>query len=181
VRRSGNSSRIERQITNLIRDFLLPEISPDESHSILGTPDLAYQDAKVAVFVDGCYWHGCPEHSNRDAAADLRQRDERITAALTVEGWLVQRVWEHEEQLAPFIISTVEAVRKRSGERDSWIGEHLAEHAPGEWCGTCESWPHSPVEGEDGWCTRCQVSAGDHDDSSFAFPARRLDQIAKAA
>ncbi len=69
------------------------------------TADLVFRPAKVAVFIDGCYWHGCPEHyvpprtnpgywSDKVARNMARDRDtdERLTAA----GWLVLRFWEHE-------------------------------------------------------------------------------------
>ena len=69
-------------------------------------PDIVFTLKRVAVFLDGCYWHMCPEHcripnSNRDywVAKLLKnvQRDARADAALTAEGWRVVRIWEHEE------------------------------------------------------------------------------------
>lgn len=68
-------------------------------------PDIAFPRQKIAVFVDGCFWHQCPEHgvipvTNRDfwepkLLANV-ERDQRQTAGLEREGWLVIRVWEHE-------------------------------------------------------------------------------------
>lgn len=67
--------------------------------------DLAFPEKKVAVFVDGCFWHGCPIHattpkSNGDywipKLERNKQRDRERTAALEAEGWTVIRVWEHE-------------------------------------------------------------------------------------
>ncbi|MGC9436459.1 very short patch repair endonuclease [Streptomyces sp. WG5] len=69
------------------------------------TADMVFRSAKVAVFIDGCYWHGCPEHyvppkTNsgywsekvvRNIKRD-RDTDERLREA----GWLVLRFWEHE-------------------------------------------------------------------------------------
>lgn len=69
------------------------------------TIDVAFTRAKVAVFVDGCFWHGCPEHGTRPqansdwwstklAANQARDRDtDRLLGEL---GWTVIRVWEHE-------------------------------------------------------------------------------------
>lgn len=67
---------------------------------------MAFISAKVAVFVDGCFWHGCPDHqdvpkSNRDywvpkLAANV-ERDRRVDAALTEAGWIVLRIWEHDD------------------------------------------------------------------------------------
>lgn len=68
-------------------------------------PDLVWKGRKVAVFVDGCFWHGCPDHA-RAPRTNLeywvpklernRQRDLEQTAALEALGWAVLRFWEHE-------------------------------------------------------------------------------------
>jgi DNA mismatch endonuclease, patch repair protein len=70
-----------------------------------GRPDICFGPARVAVFVDGCFWHGCPEHcvmpkANRQFWADKlaanRVRDRAKDDALTGMGWLPVHVWEHE-------------------------------------------------------------------------------------
>jgi DNA mismatch endonuclease, patch repair protein len=68
--------------------------------------DIVFGPARVAVFVDGCFWHGCPEHGRRrhevnnwywPAKIDRnRRRDVDTDRALTGAGWVVVRVWEHE-------------------------------------------------------------------------------------
>ncbi len=69
------------------------------------TIDIAFTKARLAVFIDGCFWHGCPTHGTRPRAnrdywdakiARNRARDMRIDAALRVAGWRVVRLWEHE-------------------------------------------------------------------------------------
>lgn len=69
------------------------------------TIDVAFTRAKVAVFVDGCFWHGCPEHGTRprsnsawwrDKLAANRARDADTDQALIGLGWTVVRAWEHE-------------------------------------------------------------------------------------
>jgi len=68
--------------------------------------DIVFAGQKVAVFVDGCFWHGCPDHAtfpahNRDWwAAKLAAnalRDRRFDGQLTEAGWRPIRVWEHED------------------------------------------------------------------------------------
>lgn len=68
--------------------------------------DVAFTRAKVAVFVDGCYWHGCPTHASWPKAnaewwkAKIernRLRDRDTDERLTADGWLCLRVWEHED------------------------------------------------------------------------------------
>jgi DNA mismatch endonuclease (patch repair protein) len=66
--------------------------------------DIVFGPSKVAVFVDGCFWHMCPQHSSLPAnnaawwAAKLarnQERDEQTTAHLEGLGWTVIRIWEH--------------------------------------------------------------------------------------
>jgi DNA mismatch endonuclease (patch repair protein) len=75
-----------------------------------GKPDLALLGRRVAIFIDGCFWHGCPEHyfapRTRRAfwAQKLREnveRDRRQVADAERLGWTVLRVWEHEVRLSP--------------------------------------------------------------------------------
>lgn len=84
--------------------------------------DLVFTRAKVAVFVDGCFWHSCPEHgtipgSNRQWWIDKldanRSRDSDTDRRLREEGWTVVRVWEHEnpEVAAEAVASAVLARR----------------------------------------------------------------------
>jgi len=70
-----------------------------------GRPDLAFPKARLVVFIDGCFWHGCPLHyqapkSQSDFWAGKRranaERDRRAEEALEANGWRVMRVWEHD-------------------------------------------------------------------------------------
>jgi DNA mismatch endonuclease (patch repair protein) len=87
--------------------------------------DLVFVSARVAVFVDGCFWHGCPDHyvpsrSNREYWADKisrnRARDSDTDRRLQEAGWLPIRVWAHEDPagVAPMI---ADAVRERTKKR----------------------------------------------------------------
>lgn len=69
------------------------------------TVDIVFPRPKVAVFIDGCFWHGCPKHatfpkSNEDywlpKLKENKARDRRQTARLRRAGWTVIRVWEHD-------------------------------------------------------------------------------------
>ena len=66
-------------------------------------PDFVFREERVAVFVDGCFWHGCPRHATRprqnrkfwdDKIARNRQRDRLVTRQLRKSGWTVLRLWE---------------------------------------------------------------------------------------
>lgn len=70
---------------------------------LLGSPDFVFRREKVAVFVDGCFWHGCPRHGRSpDSRQDywgpklLRnaKRDRAVTRELRNSGWKVLRIWE---------------------------------------------------------------------------------------
>lgn len=73
--------------------------------ALFGKPDFAFPATKLAVFVDGCFWHGCPRcysapKQNRGFwVAKLgtnRRRDRKVTRRLRALGWKVIRIWEHE-------------------------------------------------------------------------------------
>lgn len=92
--------------------------------------DLVFTRTKVAVFIDGCYWHGCPEHgttakknANYWGPKILRnqERDRETDHLLTDAGWTIVRVWEHEppEAVAAQIIEAVSAHRRSSSDSDA--------------------------------------------------------------
>jgi DNA mismatch endonuclease (patch repair protein) len=85
------------------------------------TIDIAFTRQRIAIFVDGCFWHGCTEHrgvpaSNetwwRNKLANNTKRDADTDARLRGHGWQVIRVWEHEpvEQALARIIGCLETV-----------------------------------------------------------------------
>lgn len=70
-----------------------------------GSPDLVFPSARVVVFVDGCFWHGCPKHYQlpdtrqefwRAKLLENQRRDRKVTELLEAEGWRVVRIWEHD-------------------------------------------------------------------------------------
>lgn len=91
------------------------------------TVDVAFTRAKLAVFMDGCFWHGCPLHATAPKAhADFwlakiganRRRDRDTNERLMAAGWTVIRVWEHEDVLtAAEMIATEVALRGAAPQR----------------------------------------------------------------
>ncbi len=85
--------------------------------------DIAFPGAKVALFVDGCFWHGCPNHGRSRRATNQwywqpkvlrnRERDADTDRRLRDAGWLVLRFWEHEDP-EQSSIRVFEAVRERT-------------------------------------------------------------------
>lgn len=94
-----------------------------------GRPDIVFKGSRVVVWVDGCFWHGCPEHYvyprtrreywSRKLARNV-ERDRQQTYALENAGWRVVRVWEHD--IRGNLENTVEriqgAVRREGEDRD---------------------------------------------------------------
>ncbi|MCB9797098.1 MAG: very short patch repair endonuclease [Alphaproteobacteria bacterium] len=90
----------------------------------VGRPDLVFPGPRLAVFIDGCFWHGCPAHYSRPQtreafwaqklAANV-ERDRRQTLALEALGWRVLRVWEHEVYEDPEgVLARVRRARDRA-------------------------------------------------------------------
>ena len=77
---------------------------------LLGKPDFAFPKQKVAVFVDGCFWHGCPKCYTRPKTnrkfwdkkcEDNMGRDRHVNFQLRAGGWTVIRIWEHSLKKSP--------------------------------------------------------------------------------
>jgi DNA mismatch endonuclease (patch repair protein) len=87
-------------------------------------PDFVLRKARIAVFVDGCFWHGCPEHCRireslpywRDKIGANRFRDAKQNIRLADGGWEVARVWEHELKGEPSdeLLSKLAYFRRRA-------------------------------------------------------------------
>jgi DNA mismatch endonuclease (patch repair protein) len=93
-------SELHRQGFRFRKDFLL------RVGHVRVRPDIVFPRRRIVVFVDGCFWHGCPLHAsipkvNRaywepKLAANIN-RDSRVDAALRNGGWTVVRAWEHDD------------------------------------------------------------------------------------
>lgn len=102
IRSSGNK---ETELA-LIKLFRTNKITGWRRHYLLfGKPDFVFPNQRLAVFVDGCFWHGCPKHSNMPRnnrafwlkkLSSNRARDLRVNRVLRQNGWKVIRIWEHD-------------------------------------------------------------------------------------
>jgi DNA mismatch endonuclease (patch repair protein) len=75
------------------------------NQSVFGKPDFIFQKLRVAVFVDGCFWHGCPKHATQPATNRAfwrkkltrnKARDQIVNRTLRQRGWTILRIWQHE-------------------------------------------------------------------------------------
>ncbi len=89
---------------------------------VSGKPDIAFPEIKLAIFIDGCFWHGCPE-CNRPLPQKNREyweqkigrtieRDKRCQMELTAEGWTVLRIWGHELSKKSDLTPVAEKIRE---------------------------------------------------------------------
>jgi len=95
---------------------------------LVGNPDFAFPAARVAVFVDGCFWHSCPRHLRLPAVNRIywvrkiernRLRDRRNARELRNRGWRVIRVWEHALKTAGERSRVVARIRRAVAARAS--------------------------------------------------------------
>ena len=100
VRQRGTD--LERRLRSALRERGLRYRS---NARLPGTPDIIIRAGKIAVFVDGCFWHGCPLHGTmpktnrhfwRLKIRRNRERDGEVDLALKKLGWKTIRVWEHD-------------------------------------------------------------------------------------
>lgn len=79
-------------------------------YNLPGKPDIVFVKKKIAVFIDGCFWHKCPEDFQEPETRkefwmkkinSNVERDEKNTVQLTEDGWTVLRIWEHEVRKDP--------------------------------------------------------------------------------
>ncbi|MFD3680882.1 very short patch repair endonuclease [Streptomyces sp. NPDC058613] len=103
--------------------------------------DIVFGPARVAVFVDGCFWHGCPTHATwpknnaafwRTKIEGNRRRDADTDARLTEAGWLAVRVWEHENaaEAAARVLVVLEGRRGRTWPAAAANGARAREPKP---------------------------------------------------
>ena len=100
VKSQANTSK--RRITKTLASFAFTACC---WRPVFGRLDFVFQKGRVAVFVDGCFWHGCPKHSKlpvnnrafwRKKMAANKARDRRVNRTLRQANWRVVRIWEHE-------------------------------------------------------------------------------------
>jgi DNA mismatch endonuclease (patch repair protein) len=124
VRSSGNDSTERRLRSALVKAKIKGWRT--QAKDLPGSPDFVFDGKQLAVFVDGCFWHGCPRCYRRPGSSrnywdeKVRRnmaRDRRVAARLRRSGWSIIRVWEHSlsepEKVIARIKSKLTDKRKR--------------------------------------------------------------------
>lgn len=101
--KSGNAKSTEQTFIKFVKKHKI--IGWRRNYSISGKPDFVFIKARIAIFLDGCFWHGCRKHfrlpsSNvnywRNKIENNVKRDKKINKELSIKKWLVVRIWEHD-------------------------------------------------------------------------------------
>jgi DNA mismatch endonuclease (patch repair protein) len=118
--RSRDNASTEIRTVELLR---ATEITGWRRHSrIFGKPDFIFQKAKIALFVDGCFWHGCPRCKRVPTSSEAFwrakiqrniQRDKKVSRQLRKEGWKVIRVRECRLRMPTQFLNRLKALNLR--------------------------------------------------------------------
>ncbi|MCU0785485.1 MAG: very short patch repair endonuclease [Verrucomicrobia bacterium] len=102
IRSKGNRAT-EQRLRSLMLKWGISGWRRNEA--VFGKPDFVFRKSRLAVFVDGCFWHGCPRHATRPRSnqhfwskkiSRNKVRDRLVTKTLRASGWRVLRIWQHE-------------------------------------------------------------------------------------
>lgn len=102
IRSRGNKAT-ELRLIEIFREFGITGWRRNQQ--LFGKPDFTFRREKVVVFVDGCFWHGCPKCYKRPSSnqafwdakiASNQKRDRRVSRELGHLGWKVVRIWQHQ-------------------------------------------------------------------------------------
>lgn len=112
------------------------------NHPLFGKPDFVFRRERLAVFVDGCFWHGCPKHARQPGSntaywmpklARNKARDRHVSRMLRQNGWKVMRIWEHHLAAPVAIIDRIARARIKNcrspfrahAGKNRGVGRHL--------------------------------------------------------
>ena len=97
--------------------------------ALIGRPDFTFREQRVVIFIDGCFWHGCPEHGTQPKSntaywntklARNQARDREVDGTLAAKGWHVLRFWEHELKEPETVLRKImDALASSTCRRDS--------------------------------------------------------------
>lgn len=101
----GKGTRLERRLFSMLVGMGLKGWQKNVG-SIVGKPDVVFVSRRVAIFVDGCFWHGCPHCQRKLPKTNRKYWEQKIkrnvalakshNKQLRADGWTVIRIWEHE-------------------------------------------------------------------------------------
>jgi DNA mismatch endonuclease (patch repair protein) len=123
VKSRGNLST-EIALLKIFQDFKITGWR--RNSTIFGSPDFIFPKSKIAVFVDGCFWHSCPKHKTAPATnvefwenklRRNRKRDLTVNRELSALGWRVVRIWQHSLKNRKRVAARVITLVSQSAEK----------------------------------------------------------------
>ena len=105
--RSNDNRSTELRLISIFRELGITGWR--RKQDLPGKPDFVFRARKLCVFVDGCFWHGCPKCYRRPASNQnywdskiqrTKARDREVNRRLRARGWQILRIWEHQLRLA---------------------------------------------------------------------------------
>src|ERR1051325_4733782 len=102
IRSKGNKDT-ELKLIAIFREYGITGWRRNQN--VVGKPDFVFREERLAIFVDGCFWHGCPRRGRKPGSNAAywepkllrnKQRDRRVSHVLRQSGWRVLRLWEHD-------------------------------------------------------------------------------------
>ena len=131
----GKGTRLEKRLFSMLAGMGLRGWKKNVD-AIMGKPDVAFISQRVAVFIDGCFWHGCPHCQRKLPKTNRKYWERKITRnialaksnnrRLRADGWTVIRIWEHEisktadtGKIKAKILRAIHAEEERLGKRAS--------------------------------------------------------------
>jgi DNA mismatch endonuclease (patch repair protein) len=119
----SKNTRLEQALVTLLEQASMTGFAR-YAQDLPGTPDIAFLEAKVAVFLDSCFWHGCPKHLRKPRSNEAYwqpkienniKRDNRRRAALRRRGWSVLRIWEHDLKNPANVVKKISRALEQRG------------------------------------------------------------------
>src|SRR5688572_20194964 len=101
----SSGSKLETSFMALLKARSIDSQFERNVKDVTGKPDFVCRERQVAIFIDSCFWHGCPKHLRRPSSnqdywtqkiARNIHRDRQVNKELKKQGWHIIRIWEHE-------------------------------------------------------------------------------------
>ncbi len=119
----SENTKLEQTLIALLKSYEVTGFVCHEQN-LPGKPDIVFREEKIVVFLDSCFWHGCPKHLRQPSSNQIYwqskiqkniKRDRRTSAKLHSMGWSVLRIWEHDLKNPTGIVKKVRrTLEKRS-------------------------------------------------------------------
>lgn len=135
----SSGSKLENSFMALLKARDIDAQFERNVKDVTGKPDFVCRAHQVAIFIDSCFWHGCPKHLRRPSSnqdywtqkiARNINRDRQVNQALKTQGWHIIRIWEHEFPERPSLKAKLTRLKRvlRAGQEVRDVGLPSDQH-----------------------------------------------------